>query len=633
MDVVFKDKWDKTTLYVRGDNVTHKDTLYTALEDTWGNTPPHSSWAEQGTYKYTIDPEEDNPDFTGKKEFTILAGDEPEDIHPDFSSKPKELNILPDEPEEIVKLDKPTILIANKSVKGERGDKGDLGLSGKDGTQGPKGAKGEKGDLGPEGKPGKAGRDGRDGKDGVSPSIEQITQIASTGIGSMNRFRIRNASATGVSIIANNPHTGKPADKPRAVDVRTFIAGSGIIFTTTASTITVASTSSGGVNSINSLTGAITLTAGSNITFTTVGNDITIAASGGGAVSSVFGRTGAVVAQASDYSAYYGQLTATNTWSADNIFNGSVGIATSAIPPDSIFSIGDINADTFLMNLDSTSLTFTMGDLSGVNYGQVLTVNGGDGSLDYSVAGTSFFNVDQNGSVTMPGNATIGSITALVSPIWKPSSDGTAALTIQDAAANYVMMGFDTTNGRIIVGAAIAPPIGAFDILGKSSILTTGSSSFLNVFPFINQSGSAGYRAFWISVKQNALGSGPNLIMDVGINTAAHGAGTHSSMLSLSNTGLLTASGSLSLPTVGTGIILKSGSNARIGTGTLSGGTVTIANTSVTANTKIWLQDSSGSITNIGSLTYSISAGTSFTVTSSNVLDASSFVWLLIESQ
>ena len=67
------------------------------------------------------------------------------------------------------------------------------------------------------------------------------------------------------------------------------------------------------------------------------------------------------------------------------------------------------------------------------------------------------------------------------------------------------------------------------------------------------------------------------------------------------------------------------------GTGTLSSGAATIANTAVTANSVIFLTDTTNSITNLGALTVgSQTAGTGFTVKSSSVLDASTFNYMII---
>lgn len=94
------------------------------------------------------------------------------------------------------------------------------------------------------------------------------------------------------------------------------------------------------------------------------------------------------------------------------------------------------------------------------------------------------------------------------------------------------------------------------------------------------------------------------------------------------------SSGDITTQTAGVGFRIKEGSNARMGTGTLSGGTATIANTSVTSSSRIFITDTGngGVLTNVGSLAVtSISAGTSFTVASTNVLDASTFNWFIME--
>lgn len=82
-----------------------------------------------------------------------------------------------------------------------------------------------------------------------------------------------------------------------------------------------------------------------------------------------------------------------------------------------------------------------------------------------------------------------------------------------------------------------------------------------------------------------------------------------------------------------TSIDITSGSNTKTGSGTLSGGTVTIANTSVTANSFIYLTPTSSSSTTSGVLAVTSKiAGTSFTVKSSNALDVATFVYLIIET-
>lgn len=83
----------------------------------------------------------------------------------------------------------------------------------------------------------------------------------------------------------------------------------------------------------------------------------------------------------------------------------------------------------------------------------------------------------------------------------------------------------------------------------------------------------------------------------------------------------------------GKGLRVKSGSNARAGTATLVAGTVTVANTSVTASTVILLGGNTPVTANAGALyVSSVSPGTGFTVKSTNASDTSKFGYHLVES-
>lgn len=97
------------------------------------------------------------------------------------------------------------------------------------------------------------------------------------------------------------------------------------------------------------------------------------------------------------------------------------------------------------------------------------------------------------------------------------------------------------------------------------------------------------------------------------------------------STGISTTN-SISLATAGNKINIATGSNASIGSGTLTGGTATISTTAITTNSKVFLTDvTTGALTNVGSLTVgTIVNGVSFVVNSTNPLDASGFNYLII---
>ncbi len=155
-----------------------------------------------------------------------------------------------------------------------------------------------------------------------------------------------------------------------------------------------------------------------------------------------------------------------------------------------------------------------------------------------------------------------------------------------------VMTYLDTVN----VGIGNSAPIGVLDIIGTTEQLRLGYDVSNYFSTTISSTGSATFAL---------TGTTPSF----------------------------TFSNNIKLGTVGTGLYVKEGTNATMGTGTLVGGTATISTTKVTASSRIFLTDTGGGVfANIGSLTVgTITAATSFVVTSTNVLDTSTFNWIIIE--
>jgi hypothetical protein len=91
------------------------------------------------------------------------------------------------------------------------------------------------------------------------------------------------------------------------------------------------------------------------------------------------------------------------------------------------------------------------------------------------------------------------------------------------------------------------------------------------------------------------------------------------------------STGAVTQNVAGFGLHVVEGSNAKMGTATLAAGTVTVATTAVTANSRVFLTNQSAGGTP-GFLRVSArTAGTSFAVTSSSGSDTSTFAWLLVE--
>ena len=88
----------------------------------------------------------------------------------------------------------------------------------------------------------------------------------------------------------------------------------------------------------------------------------------------------------------------------------------------------------------------------------------------------------------------------------------------------------------------------------------------------------------------------------------------------------------IKIAVVGKGLYIKEGTNATMGTATLSSGTVTVSTTKVTANSRIFITVQGGTLTNVGSTYVSArTAGTSFVISSTNILDSATVAWVIIE--
>lgn len=135
----------------------------------------------------------------------------------------------------------------------------------------------------------------------------------------------------------------------------------------------------------------------------------------------------------------------------------------------------------------------------------------------------------------------------------KGESNGTGVIRpIQIQAANSTFVNIGNSN---ILGAfnvnkdSQSPTTSIFGVTGTftNSSGTPSIASFLNS---LNQSGTAGYRGIWVSPYEQATGSGPKLLMDLGLNSAANGAGTHTSKFSVDNTGVVSISNVMKLASV-----------------------------------------------------------------------------------
>jgi hypothetical protein len=207
--------------------------------------------------------------------------------------------------------------------------------------------------------------------------------------------------------------------------------------------------------------------------------------------------------------------------------------------------------------------------------------------------------------------STLGNVTSTYTALTSASYATTTANAITLASGNV----FTGTGANAAIGFTFTPK-GA-----GNTVFTTGNVTL--------SSGNL------VLTAGNATLTNGNLVLTSGNATLTNGD------LTLTSGDATLTNGSLALGTAGNGISIKAGANARIGTGTLVGGTLAIANTSCTANTRVFLQctdakTGTGGVP--GHLEAVVAAGVGFTVNSydnvgaAQVLDVSDFNWLLVES-
>lgn len=240
-------------------------------------------------------------------------------------------------------------------------------------------------------------------------------------------------------------------------------------------------------------------------------------------------------------------------------------------------------------------------------------------------------------------------------------SDGTNLVPsgIFSTTAGNILLGNSTGAGtqRTITpqgsGADISTRIDGKGSSGVSLLHGNGTSSFAvgaSSYAYTIASGASytssttstlfadntGAQTFTIGASTTGIadGEGNNIIIQAGSgnNSSGNNNGGNLTLQSGASLGSGT-SGDVIIETRSTGgtLMINDGSNEQMGLAVLVGGTVTVNNTKVTANSRIFLTTQIlGGTIGIQYISARV-AGTSFTITSSNVLDTSSVGWLIIE--
>jgi hypothetical protein len=198
---------------------------------------------------------------------------------------------------------------------------------------------------------------------------------------------------------------------------------------------------------------------------------------------------------------------------------------------------------------------------------------------------------------------------------------GTSGVYSQDNSNFY----FDDTNNRLAVGTN--------DTTGGTNAAISAVSSTTTAIKF--QGNSTGVKGILYSDASN-IGvldtTGNNGLLVTPGTSLDLRTSTSTPRLTISNAGDVTINThDLIINTAGKGLKVKEGSNAKMGRAVLVGGTVTVSTTAVASTSEIFLTNRITGGT-IGSLSVgTVTAGTSFVINSTNVLDTSTICWLIVD--
>jgi hypothetical protein len=432
---------------------------------------------------------------------------------------------------------------------------------------------------------------------------------------------------------------------PATTDNQFPVGKSWIDSVNNASYVLTSLSSSGGVLSANwvgSGGGSIELSSltGDSGTATPSGGNIKIAGTANQIVTSASGSTVTL--------ALTGPYTPA-TYTAHGVLLGegtSSIVATAAGSAGQILTSGGASADpswttaTFPTtatagDLIAATATNVIGRIADVAVGQVLA-SGGVGVIPA-----------YTGSPSVSGSVTAGTgLTATTGDLTISSGNanvtGNIVASKSSAGANVTVQATnsDNTSGTSNAGVEIASggssggdPYLSFQISGVgASTMTMGLDNSVSDTFVISNSSSLGTSNALTLTQAGALNATTSITAGTTI-TATSGA------ITATSGDFIATNGNLQLQTLGNKIEIKAGTTGFCGTGTLSSGTVTINNTNIATGDIILLtRIAANGSTTFGILSYTISNGVSFTVTSlilgtpgsTQTADTSTFAYLII---
>lgn len=219
--------------------------------------------------------------------------------------------------------------------------------------------------------------------------------------------------------------------------------------------------------------------------------------------------------------------------------------------------------------------------------------------------------------------------------VTRPIQIITGAATISlDGAGSTIL---PNSKMSFAIGSTSGGGVGSFGNIANTGTMTSssGMQMFYSLNPTINQTSTAGYRALWIPVFEQGIGSGSAELINAGTTTAASG-GTFTSKWKVDDGGNSTQTGNITLATAGNKLVITEGTNGRVGNTTLSAGTIAITISGLTTSSRAFVTRTVASGTTLTTGVTAVCTSNTLTITADvaagtiNTADGSSYNYFII---
>lgn len=298
-----------------------------------------------------------------------------------------------------------------------------------------------------------------------------------------------------------------------------------------------------------------------------------------------------------------------------------------------------------LTGLSASSLVATDGSKNLVSGN--LSGDGSTSNLTFTLA-TVNSNVGSFGSATAVPVITVngkGLITAVITAATSGAITGSANQVLVNGTTGTPQTGAITLTLPQFLGTTSTPTFGAMTLSSAGSGLnltnnTVVSGQTIAPLNWIGQDSGAA-PAFYNRIRGDIVSNTAGAMTGV-MSFLTQQAGTLTEYFNIDGSAqkinflksLSLTSGDVSIDTAGKTVKIKTGSNACAGTGaTMVGGSVTVSTTAVsTSDFVLTVRTATGGTPGLSSPVVTISNGVSFTLTSSNILDTSTYSWVIIKA-